>query len=83
MKVYVFWTAIAGPQYSVHEDDFTGNMQATACIKRFGYSHAYMYVEEDKEWTHYTNGVRSRVNACEIPEDEVPKVFKLLLTLES
>lgn len=82
MKTYVFWTAIAGPQYSVHEDESAGWAQAEALIKRFKHGKALLYVPEDGEWTEIRKGIRGGLTACEIPEDEVPKVYRLLLTLE-
>lgn len=82
MKTYVFWTAITGPQYSVMVDYWTGIMQACALIQQYKHTHAYLYDSADQTWVHYTKGARGRVNECEIPEDEVPKVYRLLLTLE-
>lgn len=83
MKAYVFWGAIAGPQYGVHPDFRIASLRAFSLVTHVKHSNVYVYDPEDKSWTHYTPGVRGRAQECEIPEDEVPKVFRLLLTLES
>lgn len=81
MTSVVFWTAIAGPLSSVHEDSNKAHLQAYHLIAIFKHSNAYVY---DKDgWHHYTKGVRGNACECEIPEDEVPQVYRLLALLEN
>lgn len=83
MKVYVFWESIAGPQYSSHVNGAEGFAQASNLIQIRGHGRVYIYDSAAKLWYRYSKGIRGRLNEEEMPEDEVPKVFKLLLTLES
>lgn len=80
MKVYVFWESIAGPQYSSHMD---GYFIQTEQLIRAGHGRVYAYDTEAKLWYRYSKGIRGRLHEEAMPEDEIPKVFKLLLTLES
>ena len=83
MKVYVFWESIAGPQYSSHSDGDLWYGNVAQLINGAGHGRVYVYETEAKLWYRYSKGIRGRLNEEAMPEDEVPKVFKLLLTLES
>lgn len=83
MKVYVFWESIAGPQYLSHHNGDLWYRDVSSLIKSAGHSRVYVYESEAKLWYRYSKGIRGRLNEEAMPEDEIPKVFKLLLTLES
>lgn len=79
----MFWAAIDGPQYSSHANAVGGFNQVQWLVLKAGHGQVHAYDSEAECWYLYTKGIRGRVNECEIPADEVPKVYRLLLTLES
>lgn len=84
MSCYVFCTSIAGAQLFKADTSTIAYGHVHHLMTHLGHSHAYLYDAEDRTWFQYTKGgVRGRLTECEWPEDEVPKVYRLLLMLEN
>lgn len=81
MTCTVCWTAIASTQLNVYEDSRLAINQVTNLIKVAGHSKVYLHDTLTKTWYLYTKGIRGRINECDIPENEVPKVYRLLISL--
>lgn len=82
MKIYVFWTAIAGPQYASYETSHAAYGSVSPLIFKAGHTEVFLYEPEANQWYRYSRGIRGRLNEEEYPLNEVPKVYRLLLTLE-
>lgn len=83
MTCTVCWEAIAGIQVNSHLSADAAVNDAEQLIKRYGHGNVYVHDAMTAKWYHYTKGIRGRINECEIPADEVPKPFQLIVMLES
>lgn len=81
MTYTVCWEAIAGVQVSTHDTSDKAYEQIRVLIFLAGHGNVYLHDAIEAQWSHHSKGIRGRVNDCDIPENEVPKPYRLFVLL--
>lgn len=77
----VCWESIKGVQVSEPKSADEATSYADFLIRKCGHGQVHVHDSETNKWYLFNKGIRGRINECEIPVDEVPKPYQMIVLL--